>query len=80
MGFQLWRSGLRIWGCCSCGVGQSCGSDSVSAWKLPHAVGAAKGKEAKKQETMREGRCTTASVCKATPVALVPVDSKPWVK
>ena len=23
--FPLWHSGLRIWRCCSCGVGRSCG-------------------------------------------------------
>ena len=27
--FPLWHSGLRTWLCCSCGLGRSCGLDSV---------------------------------------------------
>ena len=43
MEFLLWCNGLRIWGCCSCGVGRV----GSLAWGLPYAMGAAEKKKKK---------------------------------
>ena len=44
----MWRSGLRIWHCHSCGVGHSCGSDSIPG--LGTSIRHRCGKEGRKKE------------------------------
>ena len=36
---------LRIWSCHSCGIGYTCGSDSIPGPGLPYAMGAAINKK-----------------------------------
>ena len=48
--FLLWRSGLRIWCCCSCGIGCSSAPVQSLAGELPYASGVAKKKKEKKKK------------------------------
>jgi len=34
-----WHSGLRIWHCCSCGLGRICGLDLIPGLGIPYATG-----------------------------------------
>ena len=54
----LWCSGLRIWCCHSCGVGDSRGSDSIPGPELQYATGVAK-KGIEESELVAEGCSTT---------------------
>ena len=49
-----WPSGLRILSCCSCGVVQCCGLDSILAQELPYATGVTENGKSRKREGGRE--------------------------
>ena len=53
MGMQIpslaQHSGLRIWHCCSCSLGCSCGSDLIPGLGIPYAVWQPKKKKGKKK-------------------------------
>ena len=34
-----WYSGLRIWHCCSCGLGRDCGLELILSLGTPYAMG-----------------------------------------
>ena len=54
--------GLRVWHCCSCGVGRSCGLDLIPGpEELPCAMGVAKKKKKKKNPQRERGNLVNAS-------------------
>ena len=58
-------SGLRIWHCCSCGIGHSSGSDLTPGLRTPYALGAAKKEKRKKKVPLALGErtCLAKNVC-----------------
>ena len=50
-----WHGGLRIWYCCSCGLGLNCSSDLILGPGTPYAAGQPKNK---KQEEVKAQRMT----------------------
>ena len=46
--FTLWRSGLRIWGCCCYGIGHSCSLDSIPGLGTSICHGDSQKKKGKK--------------------------------
>ena len=43
-----WHSGLRIQGCCSCGLGHNCSLDLIHGWGAPYATGQTQWKQRQK--------------------------------
>ena len=50
MKYPLWLSGLRIWHCHGCGVGHSCGLDSVPGLGISYALGVTEEEKEKKRK------------------------------
>ena len=59
-GLSLARhSGLRIWGCCSRGLGCSCGSDLIPGLGTPYTAGRQTNKQIKQNQTKNNNQKTT---------------------
>ena len=43
-----WCNGLRIQGCCSCGLGHNCSLDLIHGWGAPYATGQTQWKQRQK--------------------------------
>ena len=52
--FLLWCIGLRIWHCCSCRVGHSCGSDLILGPETSMYCGCGQKNGNRKMNTWRE--------------------------
>ena len=46
---------LRIWHCCSCGIGHIYGSDLIPSHEYPYAVGTVKKNRKQKTATLKTG-------------------------
>ena len=49
-----WHSGLRIGGCCSCGVGCNCGSALIPGPETPYVLGPSKKKQTSEQVNKKQ--------------------------